>query len=368
VPKSTARATSRPKEFQAIAVEAGKPGSQLAAGSASPVATAYGARPCGSAICVLVQRLLSAFAVLSRSVLILLWSLALPRPAAAQTLRNIKRLLVHEATPPAEMARLRKLAADPRTRALRWAPGRPLREARNAHRTHTTTLLAKALQRDVNSFEGDLWLQWPVRSIPGLNRFREPIMAHSALDSDGMTYHEWLSIVAPTERLVITDVKHAAAIPKVIAEARQFDIPDRRRVFNADVIAGPGGPPRLLMLAERLLMQRAPRVQDMRQFRLAFPDSTIALGARTSPRPEGTTYTPAQVRAFIRFAEALGGPIEFALRAEFVTPETVAALNPYGEVKVWSDPKSYNPPDRERAAEEFRAMGVTGIIDLWGGE
>jgi hypothetical protein len=82
----------------------------------------------------------------------------------------------------------------------------------------------------------------------------------------------------------------------------------------------------------------------------------------------GTTYSAAHVAKLVRIARAVGGPVSFPIRADLVTPETVAALRPHGEVAVWTDAAHFDPVERygreSAAIRAFRSMGVNGMIQM----
>lgn len=218
----------------------------------------------------------------------------------------------------------------------------PLNEQHNAHRTNTREEMLAALQGDYPWMEGD------VRRDP-------PIMAHDWQQSDGMSLTEWLEIGAASGRGLKLDLKEGASVDGVIDAVRASGIPQDRLILNADVMAGPGGSGRNVS------------PEDLHRLRAAFPDATIAIGAVTGPTAPGTTYTEAQIGDMVALAESIGGPVMFPLRAELVTPEIVERLSAHGTVAIWSSASSYPLADSaaaEAAAERFRDMGVTGLIDL----
>lgn len=217
----------------------------------------------------------------------------------------------------------------------------PLNEQNNAHHSNTPEEMREALEGDYQWMEGD------IRRSPA-------IMAHD-WQSDGLSLRDWLAIGKESGRGLKLDIKEGESVDSVIEELKRADIPQDRLILNADVMAGPGGSGRNIS------------PEQLQQLRDAFPEATIAIGAKTGRTPEGTTYTEAQVNEMIRLAEEIGGPIMFPLRAELVTPEIVERLSAHGTVAIWNDPSTYplnGEAEIEAAEQRFRDMGVTGIIDL----
>jgi hypothetical protein len=217
----------------------------------------------------------------------------------------------------------------------------PLNEQNNAHHTNTKEEMLDALNGDYQWLEGDI-------------RRNPPIMAHDYQSNDGMSLEEWLAIGKESGRGMKLDIKEGESVDAVIAAVQQSGIPEDQLIFNADVMAGPGGSGRNVS------------PEDLFKIREAFPNATIAIGTVTGDTDEGTTYTEAQVSDMIALAEAVGGPVMFPLRAELVTPQIVERLEAHGTVAIWNSPSTYPLSESEVAAAEqrFRDMGVTGIIDL----
>lgn len=281
-------------------------------------------------------------------------------------LRWLKKFVAHPAAPAKEMRDFFERATNPEQDAYRWVDGAPLSQAHNAHYTNNSEELKAGLSGDYNFMEGDVWLEGAVRRIPGLDHFREPIMAHTPNEVDGFTLGEWLDIGKASGKGLKIDIKQSAAIPKIIEEVKERDLPEERLIFNADVTFGPGvrdsGAFRLLDVATDFTSD----LEEIGQLRKAFPKATLALGLYTGKQPKGTVYSPKQLQNVIAFAKKTGGPITFPLRAEFVTPEVVETLKPHGSVSIWNDPKTFLPGDKQQATAMFRAMGVDGMIDLRG--
>lgn len=215
----------------------------------------------------------------------------------------------------------------------------PMNEQNNAHHTNTAEEMQEALEGDYQWLEGD------IRRDP-------PIMAHDYQSNDGMSLEEWLAIGKESGRGMKLDIKEGESVDSVIAAVQASGIPEDKLIFNADVMAGPGGEGRNV----------AP--EDLFKIRAAFPNAIIAIGTVTGETDAGTTYTEAQVSDMIALAEAVGGPVMFPLRAELVTPQIVERLEAHGTVAIWSSPSTYPVDDVAAEEERFREMGVTGIIDL----
>lgn len=282
----------------------------------------------------------------------------------SQKLRYLKTFLAHPAAPADVQADLQQKATAPSQIPHRWKDGTPISEANNAHYTNTPAELSAGLSGNYNFLEGDVWLEGVARGIPGLDHFREPIMAHDYPDVDGLTLKEWLKAGKASGKGIKLDIKQSAAIPKVIEAVEEADIPQRSLILNADMVYGPGWKNDTKFKLGNALMNIQTQTEEMAQFRHAFPQTTLAVGLYTAASPEGTTYTQDQINQVSKIAQELGGPITFPLRAEFVTPNIVRQLKPYGSVSIWNDPKSYLPEDLKAARQGFREMGVDGMIDL----
>lgn len=281
-------------------------------------------------------------------------------------LRWLKRFVAHPAASPAEMRDLFSRASHPSQQEHRWKDGDPLSAAHNAHYTNTRQELQQGLSADYNFLEGDVTLEGALRQIPLLDRFREPLMAHTPKEINGLTLGEWLDVGKASGKGIKIDIKQSAAIDKIIEEVQARDIPQERLIFNADVAFGPGMKKDLKFRALDLFTDFTTSRKEMMQIRKAFPRASLALGHYTGKQPKGTHYSEDQLAEVIDFAREMGGPITFPLRAEFVTPEVVQTLKPHGTVSIWNDPKTFLPEDKKIAARRFREMGVDGMIDLRG--
>ena len=262
------------------------------------------------------------------------------------------------------MRMLGELATSPEQKEHRWVDGAPISEAKNAHYTNTKDELVAGLSKDYNYLEGDVWLEGAVRRLPLVERFREPIMAHYPNDVKGLTVEEWLKIGLASGKGLKLDIKQSAALPETIKEAKNLGVPGSRLIFNADMAFGPGVKRdlkfRLLDATTDFLTQP----DEMMEARKAFPEATIGIGLYTKPQSRPTKYSDAQLQQVIKIATEIGGPITFPLRAEFVDKRVVDTLKPHGSVSIWNHPKSFLPEDFEKATQEFRDLGVDGMIDL----
>jgi hypothetical protein len=141
------------------------------------------------------------------------------------------------------------------------------------------------------------------------------------------------------------DVKEAPAIPKVLALVSRYHVPQQRLLWNLTVLDGADDGIANASMATLQLVRRM------------YPESYINL---SFPVP----YSPERLAKVAQIAQQVGGPIMFPLQAEYVTPQIVAALRPYGRVAIWNSPRTYDPSDVALAAEQFRAMGCNGMIDI----
>lgn len=279
-------------------------------------------------------------------------------------LRWLKRFVAHPATSPEKLEDLFERASQPAQRQYRWRDGDSLSKARNAHYTNDVNDLSAGLSGSYNFLEGDVWLEGAARQIPGLDHFREPIMAHGPGEVTGLSLEEWLEVGKRSGKGLKIDIKQSAAIPKIIDAVREEGIPEERLVFNADMAFGPGISNDLKFRLLNVTTDFTTDTKEMGSIRKAFPKATIGVGLYTKAMPVGTSYTTDQLGRVISIAKELGGPITFPLRAEFVTPNIVERLKPHGTVSIWNDPKSFNPEDKAVAEQMFRRMGVDGMIDL----
>lgn len=246
---------------------------------------------------------------------------------------------------------------------LAWKGDKPLAAARNAHSTNTPEQMAKALRENYDWLEGDVRLEGGLRALPAIGH-REAIMAHAPQDIDGMTLDEWVQVGMRSGRGMKIDLKQATALEETLEILKKHQVPDERVILNVGIGWGPGG---LGGLPDELFNSALdPWVTegDLKKIRAAYPHAVINLSSLTRPQPEGTVYSDSHLEKMIKMAKVAGEPVMFPLRAEFVTPEVVEKLKPYGKIAIWNDPASYKPRDIEADIRRFRAMGVDGVIDL----
>lgn len=275
---------------------------------------------------------------------------------------DIKAFLVHRPLPPKAKQDLISLAQQPTDNV--WQPGTPLTQVRHCHYSNSPDEMKYALSHDYNFMEGDVRLEAGVRRLPVVDRWREPIMGHDPDDVQGLTLDEWLAIGKESDRGLKLDIKQAAALPKILDCVKAHHIPDEFLIFNGDITRGPGAPSKISLTAGNIAMDMTMDVKDVQQIRRQFPNSLISLGAYTGAQPAGTCYSQEQIERLSHFADQVGGPISFPLRAEFVTPEIVQSLKEHGHVSIWNDPSSWSPADLKAEEQRFRDMGVDGMIDL----
>lgn len=284
--------------------------------------------------------------------------------SAISRLRWVSRFLNHSSLSESALDKLCEKAHDPSQDAFRWTDGAPLSEAKNAHYTNTKEQLTEGLSGEFNFMEGDIWMENAVRGLPLVDVFREPIMAHYPDDVTGLTLKEWLTVGKESGKGLKLDIKQSSTIPKLIKTVEESGLPQERLIFNADMAFGPGIKKDLKFRALDLVTNFTTQTKEMKTIREAFPKATIGVGLYTAKQPAGTTYSSKQLHEVITIAIEVGGPITFPLRAEFVTPEVVETLKPYGSISIWNDPNSYVPENFATAEKALRDMGVDGLIDL----
>lgn len=247
-----------------------------------------------------------------------------------------------------------------------WDPARPLAEARSAHHTNTLDDFAKALAGPFDWLEGDVWLEGAARRLGPLQRWREPIMAHDPLEYPTLRTAEWLELGIRSGKGLKLDLKHAAAVPEVLALLERHPVPAGRLMINMDVVAGPGAPRGPMHRLIEAVSDRVPDRRTLERIRMAQPHAIISLGIATRGRRPEDRYSEVQVSRLLELARTVGAPVQFALRSDLVTPELVAKLRPFGKVGVWNDPAISRPADLAAERARFLAMGCEGIVDLRG--
>lgn len=246
---------------------------------------------------------------------------------------------------------------------LAWKGDKSLSLARNAHFTNTPEEMALALRGDHDWLEGDVRLEGGLRSLPAIGD-RKAIMAHNPQDIHGMTLDEWVQVGMRSGRGLKLDIKQATAVEEMLGVLKKHKVPDERLILNVGIGWGPGGlggiPNELFSSALDPWVTEG----DLKKIRAAHPEAVINLSTLTRPQPPGTHYSDSQISNMIHMARVTGEPVMFPLRAEFVTPDVVEKLKPYGKIAIWNDPASFKPQDVEAEVRRFRQMGVDGVIDL----
>lgn len=243
---------------------------------------------------------------------------------------------------------------------LIWKKGTSLEKANNAHTTNTFQELAEALQGEYNWLECDVNLEGGLKVLPLLSQHR-PICAHSPLQTNGLLFEEWLRVGAASGRGLKIDFKTTSPLKPILALLKKYQVPDHRILFNLSVgitknIPLQGGLGRQITLFAKK--------KHLKLIREAFPEAMINLGLLTPGSKVPTSYRKGHTDLLILFAQAVGKPVMFPLRAEYVTPEVISSLQPHGLVAIWNDPATFVPDNVEQLIKKLRSWGVGGMIDL----
>lgn len=217
-----------------------------------------------------------------------------------------------------------------------WRGGRPLSEARSAHRTNTREQFEAALAGDFNFFEGDVRVE--------INHRDRLEMRHDEIheSGDNLTLREWLTLGRDAGKGLKLDVKETARMEQLLDTVEDVGIADGRLMFN---------------------LGDAGMARWGAEIRRRFPGSILAinpasrLGGRSN---EG--HGPIQgwqVDRMIALARRFGGPVTFVLHEGQVTHAAVERLQEYGPVSVWG-----NVSEPAARGEALRRLGVEGMIDL----
>jgi hypothetical protein len=208
-----------------------------------------------------------------------------------------------------------------------WWAGRPLSEARNAHRTNTKEQFDDALHSNANWFEGD------VRKEINSDRME---MRHDTTheSGDNMTLHEWLTAGVKTGRGLKLDVKEPDHVPEILDELEKVGVPQDRLMLNLGYGAFE---------------------QWGSQIRERFPNALLALNPPTDGK-----IGKAEAEKLVAQAQRLGGPVTFEARYDQLTDEAIAILKPHGTISVWGS----GVDNVSGTTEQLRHRGVDGMIDL----
>ena len=262
---------------------------------------------------------------------------------------RLPALFVQETMSDKKRQRLEKIAEQNTKNA--WPLDGDIANVVNAHYTNTYDELQKALESDCNWFECDVRPEGPLRRYaPFLDGKPRPVTAHDSYQTNGMLFEDWVRIVAASGRGIKVDLKDDAALEGVLATLKKYQVDERRIILNINVTQPGSGP-------------KAGEDARLKKIRNEFPGCRIKLSPGGGSSKDGK-YTDAAVARLIEYAKAAGKPVMYALRAEWVTPEIVKKLEPYGNVSIWNSPSTFDPTDVNKEVEKFRGWGVTGMIDL----
>lgn len=232
-----------------------------------------------------------------------------------------------------------------------WIAGGDLSGVKNAHYTNTRSELEKALRGDYNWFECDVRNEGPLRSlIPFIGGKPRPVTAHDPFQTNGLLFDDWVRIVAKSQRGIKVDLKTDEALDGVIETLKKHKIQDEKLIMNINVTAPKKGP-------------EPENDSRLKKIRENFPKCYIKLSPGSGSIKNGK-YTDEAVSRLIGYAKEAGRPVQFALRAEMVTPQTVKILESYGNVSIWNTTWSFNPRNVEQEVKKFRDWGATGIVDI----
>ena len=240
-------------------------------------------------------------------------------------------------------------------------------EISHAHDSVTPEALLAALEDSYHSIEGDVDLAGDV-----------PAMRHDPRDPVGMTFLEWLEVVAAAEfGIVKIDVKRdkiGPIIDDLETAIREFGLRDETLLFNADVLEGPGAYGELSRqewLYHRLV--RKLEDDDLIELAHAFPNAAISIGLAVGPVEEDAGYGAADIEAVTALAEDLRAAgsdrIVVSARWDLLTDDFVEAMVEAGiTVDVWNSVTIASPGDPEAEVERLRGRygAALGTIDLRG--
>ncbi|NTX63664.1 DUF2181 domain-containing protein [Myxococcus sp. CA051A] len=214
-----------------------------------------------------------------------------------------------------------------------WSGTQPLSEARNAHRTNTKEQFEDALNSGANWFEGDVRKE--------INK-DSPEMRHDKNheDGDNLTLNEWLTMGKESGRGLKLDIKEADQMPAVLDELEKVGISEDRLMLN---------------LGFEDMQEWGPKIRER------FPNAILAINPPTGGDVKGT-----DAQKMVDLAKELGGPATFVVRHDKLTDEAIKTFLPAGSpaagtISVWGDSK-----DPVKAAEDLKARGVNGMIDIAG--
>jgi hypothetical protein len=226
-----------------------------------------------------------------------------------------------------------ELAERTKSASTMWWGGRPLSEARNAHRSNTREQFEEAMKGGYNFLEGDVRAEI---NHPDRLEMRHD-MAHES--GDNLTLREWLELGRASGRGLKLDFKETKLMPKALDEIERSGVPHERLMFNLsyDGMARWGT-----------------------EIRRRFPDAILAFNP-----PDGGKVDASDARKMVAQAEELGKPASFVVRQDLLTDEAIAEFKGKGAISVWNSPfEAARVEDLATLAEKLRKRGVDGVIDL----
>ena len=261
-------------------------------------------------------------------------------PAARRDTAEFRRQLP-SLDPGSPAGKLQQLGKDDALAAGRWDADRPLSEAVNAHRTNTVEEMREALlsDHDYNWFEGDV--RWEINHSDRLEMRHDG--GHES--GDNLTLKEWLTIGRDAGRGLKLDFKDGDGVPQALELIKEVGVPAERVMINL------GGKD-----SERY----GALVREALPGAILAVNPADALGDKENTGP----YEDWQIDHMIALAERFGPPVTFPTRIDRLTPEAIARLEEAGSVSVWNAPSRSGVSDPKAEADNLRAQGVTGMIDL----
>lgn len=154
------------------------------------------------------------------------------------------------------------------------------------------------------------------------------IMAHPPTQESDLSLQQFISENAKKGGSIKLDIKDTRAIGSIIQQLRVSKFPQRRIIFNADVISGNSE------------VDPVVEVTDLKVLRDAFPDAVCSMGF-----VQGAYHSEEDLKFLVqeinRTAGVLGGPLSLAVRADIalIEVEALQALNRLYHLTLWNDPE-----------------------------